>query len=339
MSNSGKHPSFYNQPIPVHQLLGRLTPFNNGVDPRNVKPKVLAVKPTKSAVEILGSKTISDNLNDEEQKNYNYINEKDHKIGMNNSKGYIEDVNGNPLQYRGKTISETRNRSSEMANLIVNDSKVPEDYENQQVLQSEIDAAAKKRAAESIIGGQASGPWKSSTQSANEGEESMKVLNKGKKTSFSQASSAVAMVSPITGDNMADYGSWRDDAANKLAYEKAAAIAISNKNYNSSSQTMNSIGHPLLDKIRITLISRGASGLLGMARLFRIMDDDNSKCLSLIEFKKAMRECALNLQDSEVVTLFELFDRDRSNAISYEEFIAVLRVSKLENLYVYTIYF
>ena len=65
----------------------------------------------------------------------------------------------------------------------------------------------------------------------------------------------------------------------------------------------------------------------GMARLFRIMDDDDSKSLSMAEFKKAMRESSLMLQDSELTALFKLFDTDSSGTISYEEFMHILRVS------------
>ena len=66
-----------------------------------------------------------------------------------------------------------------------------------------------------------------------------------------------------------------------------------------------------------------------MARLFRIMDDDDSKSLSMAEFKKAMRESSLMLQDSEMTALFKLFDTDSGGTISYEEFMHILRVSIL----------
>ena len=36
---------------------------------------------------------------------------------------------------------------------------------------------------------------------------------------------------------------------------------------------------------------------MGLSRKFRIMDDDGSGALSVAEFKKAMRECSLELSD------------------------------------------
>jgi hypothetical protein len=47
----------------------------------------------------------------------------------------------------------------------------------------------------------------------------------------------------------------------------------------------------ILGKLRAELKSRGASGIVGLGRKFRIMDDDGSKSLNMAEFKKAMREC------------------------------------------------
>lgn len=89
---------------------------------------------------------------------------------------------------------------------------------------------------------------------------------------------------------------------------------------------MNSIEDPLIEKVRATLARRGASGVLGMARLFRIMDDDDSKSLSMPEFKKAMRDSKLLLQDKELTNLFNLFDTDANGSISYDEFLHILRV-------------
>ena len=39
------------------------------------------------------------------------------------------------------------------------------------------------------------------------------------------------------------------------------------------------------------------SGIIGLGRKFRIMDDDGSKSLNRAEFNKAMKECNLSLSD------------------------------------------
>ena len=46
-------------------------------------------------------------------------------------------------------------------------------------------------------------------------------------------------------------------------------------------------------------------GFIGLQRKFKIIDDDNSKTLSLSEFKKSMKEMNMNLSDSELRTLFD----------------------------------
>ena len=39
------------------------------------------------------------------------------------------------------------------------------------------------------------------------------------------------------------------------------------------------------------------SGIIGLGRKFKIMDDNRDGCLDLGEFKKAMKECDLSLDD------------------------------------------
>jgi hypothetical protein len=46
----------------------------------------------------------------------------------------------------------------------------------------------------------------------------------------------------------------------------------------------------LLGKVKAKLASRGARGIIGMGKQFRVFDDDNSRSLSQSEFTKAMKE-------------------------------------------------
>ena len=82
-----------------------------------------------------------------------------------------------------------------------------------------------------------------------------------------------------------------------------------------------------LDQLRAQLKARGARGIIGLARKFRIMDDDNSKSLSMSEFKKGVRECSLDLSELQMHELFSTFDKDRSGTIDYDEFLQGVRVS------------
>ena len=60
-------------------------------------------------------------------------------------------------------------------------------------------------------------------------------------------------------------------------------------------------------------IFQGANGILGLARKFRIMDDDESGTLDITEFGKAMRECSIcDLSKKGIDHLFHYFDTDNS---------------------------
>jgi len=46
----------------------------------------------------------------------------------------------------------------------------------------------------------------------------------------------------------------------------------------------------LVDRLRVNLKKRGANGIMGLARNFKIMDDNHSLSLNLYEFSKAMKD-------------------------------------------------
>jgi Ca2+-binding EF-hand superfamily protein len=80
-----------------------------------------------------------------------------------------------------------------------------------------------------------------------------------------------------------------------------------------------------MELFRSKLAARGARGLMGLAKQFKIADDDNSKDLDMNEFKKAVHDFRIGLQDKDSERLFRIFDRDRSGKIDYEEFLRGVR--------------
>jgi len=81
----------------------------------------------------------------------------------------------------------------------------------------------------------------------------------------------------------------------------------------------------LLKTLKKSLKKRGADGIAGLARKFRIVDDDGSGELDPEEFNKAMKEHKLGFTEEENLEIFKFFDADDSGTITYDEFLGGVR--------------
>ena len=86
-----------------------------------------------------------------------------------------------------------------------------------------------------------------------------------------------------------------------------------------------SSGSPILDKFRNRLMQRGGRGIIGLARQFKIFDDNNSKSLDFDEFAKAIKDFKVDITNNECKVLFGIFDRDGEGTIDYDEFLRAVR--------------
>jgi len=73
------------------------------------------------------------------------------------------------------------------------------------------------------------------------------------------------------------------------------------------------------------LLERGAYGIRGLARVFRNMDENNSKTLDPEDFKWGLYNYGICLEDSEIRTLIEYFDRNKDGIVNFDEFLVGLR--------------
>lgn len=81
-----------------------------------------------------------------------------------------------------------------------------------------------------------------------------------------------------------------------------------------------------IEHIRAVCLARGANGIKGISRQFKIIDDDGSKSIDFAEFKKGLSDFGIRYDDpADYRKAFEIFDEDGSGTIDFDEFIRKLR--------------
>jgi len=80
-----------------------------------------------------------------------------------------------------------------------------------------------------------------------------------------------------------------------------------------------------IEKLRAQCLARGASGIKGLSRTFKIMDDDGNRTLDFQEFKKGLHDYGADVTKIESQEMFAAFDKDGSGTIDFDEFLTNLR--------------
>lgn len=80
----------------------------------------------------------------------------------------------------------------------------------------------------------------------------------------------------------------------------------------------------MLERFRTKLAARGGKGVIGLERQFKIFDLDGSGALDREEFKKAINDYKLEMDERDLDNLFKIFDKDADNKIDYQEFMETI---------------
>lgn len=81
----------------------------------------------------------------------------------------------------------------------------------------------------------------------------------------------------------------------------------------------------LVADIKARLLDRSASGIKGISRIFKAMDDNGNHQLDLDDFRWGFIDYGFNLSKEEAQELFKRFDRDQSGTIDFDEFLRFLK--------------
>jgi len=80
-----------------------------------------------------------------------------------------------------------------------------------------------------------------------------------------------------------------------------------------------------IEKIRLQCLSRGCTGIKGLGRMFRIIDDNGNRKLDFPEFLKGLNDFGVQLSKEEAAAVFKTMDKDDSGQIDFEEFLISIR--------------
>lgn len=81
------------------------------------------------------------------------------------------------------------------------------------------------------------------------------------------------------------------------------------------------------DNLRTQLFRRGAKGIKGLARTFKVADFSGNGQLDMDEFEEALGHGGLFLKKEEIALLFKYYDSSGDGNISYDEFVSGLAPS------------
>lgn len=125
---------------------------------------------------------------------------------------------------------------------------------------------------------------------------------------------------------------WAQSAATILNMKKGGANAVKFETFEEPvikekpvfTTTETSVD-TLMECLRESLKKHGARGIVGLARKFKIADDNHNGTLDIQEFTKVINEHKLGWTAAQIKLVFDRFDDDKSGSITYDEFLFAVR--------------
>ena len=80
-----------------------------------------------------------------------------------------------------------------------------------------------------------------------------------------------------------------------------------------------------MNEIKAKLLERGSYGIRGLARIFKILDNDGGMKLDLKEFQDGLIDYGFSITDEQAKLLLTKFDTNKDGSIDFDEFLRCLR--------------
>ena len=92
----------------------------------------------------------------------------------------------------------------------------------------------------------------------------------------------------------------------------------------------------LFDFLKERIVHRGASSIIGLHRIFQVIDKEGFGTVSLEKFYLVIKDLRIDLNKEQILLLFTLFDKENTGFIRYKEFIRALQgqmnIKRLESV-------
>jgi len=142
---------------------------------------------------------------------------------------------------------------------------------------------------------------------------------------FAKAIEKIGIMIPTRQDLDALFNLYDADRSGSIDYREMSSALLGREVSSASPSKAKQGPEELIARLRKKLASRGARGIIGLSKQFRIMDDNHSMSLDKYEFTKGMQDFMLGFSEGEIATLFTYVDFDRSGLIEYDEFLRTIR--------------